>query len=52
MSGLFALLRRVRAIKKNSMISAANPIPAQNLSGIVGHRFIYTYANGWGTRCT
>src|SRR2546430_3482280 len=22
-------------------------IPAQDLSGIVGHRFIYTYANGW-----
>lgn len=21
--------------------------PPQNLSGIVGHRFIYTYANGW-----
>src|SRR5437879_13372136 len=24
-----------------------NPIPPQDLSGIVGHRFIYTYANGW-----
>ncbi|MGK5695802.1 phenolic acid decarboxylase [Streptomyces sp. URMC 128] len=24
-----------------------NPVPAQELSGIVGHRFIYTYANGW-----
>ncbi|WP_369386230.1 phenolic acid decarboxylase [Streptomyces sp. CG1] len=23
------------------------PIPPQDLSGIVGHRFIYTYANGW-----
>ncbi|MGK5637999.1 phenolic acid decarboxylase [Streptomyces sp. URMC 126] len=22
-------------------------IPAQDLSGIVGHRFVYTYANGW-----
>ncbi|MFJ7773049.1 phenolic acid decarboxylase [Streptomyces sp. NPDC097107] len=22
-------------------------IPPQDLSGIVGHRFIYTYANGW-----
>ncbi|MGI5339172.1 phenolic acid decarboxylase [Streptomyces sp. CA-181903] len=22
-------------------------VPAQDLSGIVGHRFIYTYANGW-----
>lgn len=24
-----------------------NPVPPQQLSGIVGHRFIYTYANGW-----
>jgi phenolic acid decarboxylase len=24
-----------------------NPIPPEDLSGIVGHRFIYTYANGW-----
>lgn len=24
-----------------------NPVPAQELSGIVGRRFIYTYANGW-----
>lgn len=24
-----------------------NPVPPQDLSGIVGHRFIYTYANGW-----
>ncbi|KNB50685.1 phenolic acid decarboxylase [Streptomyces caatingaensis] len=23
------------------------PVPPQDLSGIVGHRFIYTYANGW-----
>ncbi|MEV5518530.1 phenolic acid decarboxylase [Streptomyces flaveolus] len=23
------------------------PIPPQDLSGIVGYRFIYTYANGW-----
>ncbi|MGB8388060.1 phenolic acid decarboxylase [Mycobacterium sp.] len=22
-------------------------VPPQDLSGIVGHRFIYTYANGW-----
>ncbi|OBK32827.1 phenolic acid decarboxylase padC [Mycobacterium sp. 1165196.3] len=29
------------------MTSVDNPIPAQDLSGIVGHRFIYTYANGW-----
>ncbi|HEY9304460.1 MAG TPA: phenolic acid decarboxylase [Mycobacterium sp.] len=29
------------------MTSVANPIPPQDLSGIVGHRFIYTYANGW-----
>jgi hypothetical protein len=26
--------------------SAENPIPPQDLSGIVGRRFIYTYANG------
>ncbi|WP_037851477.1 phenolic acid decarboxylase [Streptomyces sp. NRRL S-340] len=24
-----------------------NPVPPQDLSGVVGHRFIYTYANGW-----
>ncbi|MBY4126833.1 phenolic acid decarboxylase [Rhodococcus fascians] len=24
-----------------------NPVPTQELSGIVGHRFIYTYANNW-----
>lgn len=24
-----------------------NPVPPQDLGGIVGHRFIYTYANGW-----
>lgn len=24
-----------------------SPVPPQDLSGIVGHRFIYTYANGW-----
>ncbi|MFI9234475.1 phenolic acid decarboxylase [Streptomyces rimosus] len=29
------------------MTTVADPIPAQDLSGIVGHRFIYTYANGW-----
>ncbi|SMQ20584.1 phenolic acid decarboxylase [Streptomyces sp. Ag82_O1-12] len=23
------------------------PVPPQDLSGIVGHRFLYTYANGW-----
>ncbi|WNY34262.1 phenolic acid decarboxylase [Curtobacterium flaccumfaciens] len=27
--------------------SVAQPVPSQDLSGIVGHRFIYTYANGW-----
>jgi phenolic acid decarboxylase len=27
--------------------TVANPVPSQDLSGIVGHRFIYTYANGW-----
>ncbi|OBH05141.1 phenolic acid decarboxylase [Mycobacterium sp. E1747] len=29
------------------MSSVGNPIPPQDLSGIVGCRFIYTYANGW-----
>lgn len=29
------------------MTGVANPVPPQNLSGIVGQRFIYTYANGW-----
>lgn len=29
------------------MTSVANPVPPQDFSGIVGHRFIYTYANGW-----
>lgn len=29
------------------MTSAENPIPPQDLSGIVGYRFVYTYANGW-----
>ncbi|MEX2975233.1 phenolic acid decarboxylase [Streptomyces sp. C184] len=29
------------------MTTVENPVPAQDLSGIVGHRFIYTYANGW-----
>ncbi|MBO0878855.1 MAG: phenolic acid decarboxylase [Mycobacterium sp.] len=29
------------------MTSVANSVPPQDLSGIVGHRFIYTYANGW-----
>lgn len=24
-----------------------DPAPTQNLDGLVGHRFIYTYANGW-----
>jgi phenolic acid decarboxylase len=24
-----------------------NPVPPQDLSEITGHRFIYTYANGW-----
>lgn len=27
--------------------SVQNPVPNQDLSGIVGHRFIYTYANNW-----
>lgn len=25
----------------------SNIEPIQDLSGLVGHRFIYTYANGW-----
>jgi hypothetical protein len=29
------------------MTTVANPVPPQDLSGIVGHRFVYTYANGW-----
>jgi phenolic acid decarboxylase len=29
------------------MTSVEQPIPPQDLSGLVGHRFIYTYANGW-----
>lgn len=29
------------------MTTVENPIPSQDLSGIVGHRFIYTYANSW-----
>ncbi|GGF52815.1 phenolic acid decarboxylase [Marmoricola endophyticus] len=29
------------------MTSVEHPAPAQDLSGIVGHRFVYTYANGW-----
>jgi hypothetical protein len=28
------------------MTSVENPIPPQDLSGIVGRRFVYTYANG------
>ncbi|MEU5312613.1 phenolic acid decarboxylase [Streptomyces sp. NPDC021562] len=27
--------------------TVASPVPAQDLSAVVGHRFIYTYANGW-----
>lgn len=27
--------------------SVTEPVPPQDLSGLVGHRFIYTYANGW-----
>lgn len=29
------------------MTDVRNPVPPQDLSGIVGHRLIYTYANGW-----
>ena len=31
----------------NTDTSVQNPVPNQDLSGIVGHRFIYTYANKW-----
>lgn len=31
----------------NTDTSVQNPVPNQDLSGIVGHRFIYTYANNW-----
>ena len=27
--------------------SVSDPVPPQDLSGLVGHRMIYTYANGW-----
>lgn len=27
--------------------SVADPTPEQALDAIIGHRFIYTYANGW-----
>ncbi|WP_269857053.1 phenolic acid decarboxylase [Streptomyces sp. RPT161] len=27
--------------------TVASPVPPQDLSAMVGHRFIYTYANGW-----
>jgi phenolic acid decarboxylase len=30
-----------------TMPNVENPVPPQDLSGIAGHRFIYTYANGW-----
>ncbi|WP_432097624.1 phenolic acid decarboxylase [Streptomyces sp. bgisy100] len=29
------------------MTTIANPVPEQDLSGITGKHFIYTYANGW-----
>lgn len=29
------------------MPSIEHPSPPQDLSGITGHRFVYTYANGW-----
>jgi phenolic acid decarboxylase len=34
---------------KNSSFKTTvdHPVPPQDLSGLVGHRFIYTYANGW-----
>jgi len=30
-----------------TVTTVENPIPPQDLSGIVGYRFVYTYANGW-----
>ncbi|MFG2095720.1 phenolic acid decarboxylase [Streptomyces sp. NPDC048612] len=29
------------------MTTVANPVPAQDLSGLTGKHFLYTYANGW-----
>ena len=31
----------------DTVTTVAQPIPPQDLSGIVGYRFIYTYANNW-----
>ena len=32
---------------QDTVTTVAQPIPPQDLSGIVGYRFIYTYANNW-----
>ncbi len=32
---------------ENITTSVEHPVPAQDLSPLVGHRLIYTYANGW-----
>lgn len=29
------------------MTTIESTVPLQNLTGLVGHRFVYTYANGW-----
>ncbi|MEP7362662.1 MAG: phenolic acid decarboxylase [Acidobacteriota bacterium] len=31
----------------NHQTTVENPIPPQDLAGFLGHRFVYTYANGW-----
>ena len=31
----------------STVTTVEHPVPPQDLSGIVGHRLIYTYANGW-----
>ena len=31
----------------STQTSVEHPEPPQDLTGIVGHRFVYTYANGW-----
>ncbi|NEY33703.1 phenolic acid decarboxylase [Streptomyces sp. PRKS01-65] len=34
-------------IENETPTTVENPVPPQDLSRITGHRFIYTYANGW-----
>ncbi|MGW2649053.1 phenolic acid decarboxylase [Streptomyces sp. NPDC001393] len=37
----------METIKPAYPTTVERPVPTQDLSGAVGHRFIYTYANGW-----